>query len=77
MPAEFFNVRNGQWMADNSFRQRHVGLAVAYSVWQYCQATDDIGFLADYGAAILVEVARLFAGLPPTMAPMTASTSSG
>ncbi|MEN4473895.1 HAD-IA family hydrolase [Mycolicibacterium cosmeticum] len=62
-PTELFNVRNGQWMADNSFRQRHVGLAVAYSVWQYYQATSDIGFLADYGAEILVEVARLFASM--------------
>ncbi|QHE74212.1 Trehalose-6-phosphate phosphatase (plasmid) [Rhodococcus sp. WAY2] len=62
-PAELFNVRNGVWMADNSRRQRHVGLAVAYSVWQYYQATADTGFLAEYGAEILVEVARLFTSL--------------
>jgi trehalose/maltose hydrolase-like predicted phosphorylase len=62
-PAELFNLRSGQWMPDNSYRQRHVGLAVAYSVWQYYQATGDKGFLADYGAQILVEVSRLFASL--------------
>ncbi|MCY0906403.1 beta-phosphoglucomutase family hydrolase [Arthrobacter sp. H14-L1] len=62
-PDELFNVRNGEWMGDNSRRQRHVGLAVAYSVWQYYQATADLRFLTDYGAEILVEVARLFTSL--------------
>jgi HAD superfamily hydrolase (TIGR01509 family) len=62
-PTQLFNARNGQWMPDNSHRQHHVGLAVAYSVWQYYQATTDVGFLVDYGAEILVEVARLFASL--------------
>jgi beta-phosphoglucomutase family hydrolase len=62
-PTDLFNVRNGQWMPDNSWRQRHVGLAVAYSVWQYYQATGDKGFLADYGAEIIVEVARFFASM--------------
>lgn len=62
-PDELFNVRNGTWMPDNSHRQRHVGLGVAYSVWQYYQATADTGFLIDYGAEILVEVARLFSSL--------------
>ncbi len=62
-PDELFNIRNGEWMPDNSDRQRHAGLAVAYSIWQYYQATADTGFLIDYGAEILVEVARLFASL--------------
>ncbi|WP_378731074.1 beta-phosphoglucomutase family hydrolase [Nocardia brasiliensis] len=62
-PSTLFNIRNGQWMPDNSHRQRHIGLAIAYSVWQYYEATADLGFLADYGAEILIEVARLFAGL--------------
>lgn len=62
-PTELFNVRTGRWMPDNSHRQRHVGLGVAYSVWQYYQATGDIGFLVECGTEILVEVARLFASL--------------
>ncbi|MET8651584.1 HAD-IA family hydrolase [Nocardia aurea] len=62
-PTELFNVRNGQWMPDHSHRQRHVGLAVAYSVWQYYQATADLRYLIDNGAELLVEVARLFADL--------------
>ncbi|MEO7850357.1 MAG: HAD family hydrolase [Arachnia sp.] len=62
-PPELFNVRNGEWMPDNSHRQRHVGLAVAYSVWQYYQSTGDVGFLIDYGAEVIVEVARLFSSM--------------
>lgn len=62
-PPALFNVRNDEWMPDNSHRQRHVGLAVAYSVWQYYQSTSDIGFLIDYGAELMIEVARLFSSL--------------
>ena len=29
------NHRSQRWIADNSFRQRHVGSAVAYNAWQY------------------------------------------
>ncbi|MFJ2666370.1 beta-phosphoglucomutase family hydrolase [Nocardia fluminea] len=62
-PTELFNVRNGRWMADHSRRQRHVGLAVAYSIWQYYQTTGDERFLIDVGAEIMVEVARSFASM--------------
>ncbi|MFF2082731.1 beta-phosphoglucomutase family hydrolase [Nocardia sp. NPDC058176] len=62
-PAELFNVRNGRWMPDHSHRQRHVGLAVAYSIWQYYQTTGDERFLVDTGAEIMVEVARAFAAM--------------
>lgn len=62
-PTELFNVRSENWMPDNSRRQRHVGLAVAYNVWQYYQATNDIEFLSQYGAEILIEVARFFTSL--------------
>jgi len=59
-PVELFNPRAGRWMPDNSFRQRHVGLALAYSAWQYYQTTADQRFLIECGAEIIVEVARLF-----------------
>lgn len=62
-PTELLNPRTGQWMPDNSRLQRHVGLGVAYSVWQYYQATEDIQYLIDSGAEMVVEVARLFASL--------------
>ncbi len=62
-PTELWNPHAGAWMPDNSRRQRHVGLAVAYSVWQYYQATDDLAYLIEEGAELLVEVARYFTSL--------------
>ncbi|WP_344253225.1 glycosyl hydrolase family 65 protein [Pseudonocardia hydrocarbonoxydans] len=69
-PAQLFNLRSRRWMPDNSRRQRHVGLAVAYNAWQYYQATGDTAWLAERGAELIIEVARLFASLAthdPTM----------
>jgi len=57
------NPRSGRWVADTSDRQRHVGLAIAYSIWQYYQATADLEFLAAHGAEVMLEVARFFADL--------------
>ncbi|MGC1214818.1 MAG: glycosyl hydrolase family 65 protein [Micromonospora sp.] len=62
-PMELLNTRNNRWMPDHSALQRHVGLAIAYSVWQYYQATGDLDFLRTYGAELLVEIARFFADL--------------
>jgi trehalose/maltose hydrolase-like predicted phosphorylase len=63
-PIETFNPRTGRWLADTSHRQRHVGLAIAYSVVQYHQATGDMGFLATIGGELLVEICRYFAAIP-------------
>ncbi|MFC8848529.1 MULTISPECIES: glycoside hydrolase family 65 protein [unclassified Micromonospora] len=60
-PDWFHNPLSQRWMPDNSRRQHHVNLAVAYNVWQYHQATDDIDFLATYGAELLVDIARFWA----------------
>jgi alpha,alpha-trehalase len=57
------NPESGRWIPDNSRLQRHIGLAVAYNVWQYFQATGDIDFLVVYGAEMLVEIARFWASL--------------
>ncbi len=57
------NPRSGRWLDDTSHLQRHVGLAVAYDIWQYFQATGDLEFLAEHGAEVLLEIARFFAGL--------------
>jgi len=62
-PAQLFNLRNGMWLADNSHRQRHVGLAIGYSVVQYHRATGDLTFLAGKGAELLVELARCFVSM--------------
>ena len=57
------NPLSGRWSEDATFRQRHVGLAIAYTMWQYVETTGDLEFLGDYGAEVIVEVARFFAGL--------------
>lgn len=60
-PERLYNPRSQEWMPDNSRRQRHVGLAIASSVWSYFQATEDVSFLRDIGAELIIEIARLFA----------------
>ena len=62
-PVELWNKHSKRWMPDNSSRQRHVGLAVAYNVWQYYEVTADIDFLASYGAEMLVSIARFFVSI--------------
>jgi beta-phosphoglucomutase family hydrolase len=62
-PDQLFNARSLRWMPDNSHLQRHIGLAVAYNVWQYYQVTADADFMTAQGTEMLAEVARLFAGL--------------
>jgi len=57
------NPLSGRWTPDATYLQRHVGIAVAYTMWQYFDATDDTEFLTDHGAEVIVEVARFFAGL--------------
>ena len=36
---------------------------MAYSIWQYYQATGDLEFLAHHGAEVMLEVARFFADI--------------
>ena len=62
-PQVLFNARSDRWVPDRSRYQRHVGLAVAYNVWQYWQATADHRYLIDHGAEVVLEVARHFASL--------------
>lgn len=62
-PEALFNPRSQRWMADNSYRQRHVGLAIAYNAWQQYQTTGDLEWLAERGGDLIIEVTRLFASL--------------
>jgi trehalose/maltose hydrolase-like predicted phosphorylase len=62
-PATVYNPRSGRWIPDYSSRQYHINLAVAYNVWKYWQTTADFGFLAAYGAELLIETARFAASL--------------
>lgn len=60
-PRWLYNARSARWMPDNSRRQRHVGLAIAYNAWQYFQSTGDRDWLATRGAELIIEVTRMFA----------------
>jgi len=57
------NPLSGRWLPDATNLQRHVGIAVAYTMWQYVRATGDSDFLIDHAAEVVVEVARFFASL--------------
>jgi beta-phosphoglucomutase family hydrolase len=57
------NPRSERWVPDNSYRQRHVGSAVAYNVWQYFQVTHDVEFLQFYGAELILEIARFWSSI--------------
>jgi alpha,alpha-trehalase len=55
------NPKSGRWNPDNSHLQRHVNAALAYNIWQYYQVTEDLEFLAFYGAEMFLEIARFWA----------------
>ncbi|MFJ1811183.1 MULTISPECIES: glycoside hydrolase family 65 protein [unclassified Streptomyces] len=55
------NPRSGRWLPDHSRLQRHVGSAVAYNVWRYCEASGDAEFLHTKGAEMMLQIARFWA----------------
>ncbi|GKQ41489.1 glycoside hydrolase family 65 protein [Streptomyces sp. A012304] len=55
------NPRSGRWLPDHSRLQHHVGSAIAYNVWRYCEAAGDIEFLHTKGAEMLLQIARFWA----------------
>lgn len=57
------NPMSGSWVPDHTQLERHIGLAIAYNVWQYYQVTGDIDFMSSYGGELLVEIARFWASL--------------
>lgn len=60
-PEIHLNPRSGRWLPDHSRLQHHVGSAVAYNVWQYCQASGDTEYLHTKGAEMLLQIARFWA----------------
>ncbi|SCZ56152.1 glycoside hydrolase family 65 protein [Thiohalomonas denitrificans] len=57
------NPRSGRWGPDHSHLQHHVGIAIAYNIWQYYQVTRDLEFLSFYGAEMFLEIARFWASI--------------
>jgi trehalose/maltose hydrolase-like predicted phosphorylase len=57
------NPLSGRWEPDLSHRQRHVNAAIFYNVWHYLEATGDLAFLRDYGAEMMLEIARFWGSI--------------
>jgi alpha,alpha-trehalase len=57
------NPQSGRWIPDNSHRQRHINVAIAYNIWEYHQVTDDHEFLFFHGAEMMLEIARFWASI--------------
>ena len=57
------NPESGRWIPDNSQLQRHINIAVAYNVWKHYAVTGDRDFLSFYGAEMIMEIARFWAGI--------------
>jgi trehalose/maltose hydrolase-like predicted phosphorylase len=57
------NPRSGRWDPDHSHLQRHVNAGIAHNIWHYYHATGDREFLLEYGAEMLVEIARFWSSL--------------
>lgn len=54
------NPQSGRWLPDNTYLQRHISAAIAYNVWQYYQATEDMDFLSYYGAELMLDIAQFW-----------------
>ena len=56
-----FNPVAGKWGPDLSRRQRHVSIAITYNIWSYYYVTNDLEFIHEYGAEMMLEIARFWA----------------
>jgi len=57
------NPLSGRWDPDWSHLQRHVNAAIVHNIWRYYEATGDREFLLDYGAEMVLEIARFWASI--------------
>jgi trehalose/maltose hydrolase-like predicted phosphorylase len=57
------NPKSGRWEPDLSHNQRHVSAAIFYNIWRYYEATGDFEFLLDYGAEMMLEIARFWSSI--------------
>ena len=57
-----FNPVSGKWDPDNSCRQRHVSLAIAYNVLDFIETTKEVQFLG-MGLEMVLDICRFFASM--------------
>lgn len=48
------------WYPDYSHLQLHINLAIFYNIWNYFSVTDDLSFILQYGAEMMLEIARFW-----------------
>jgi len=57
------NPRSGTWNPDHSRLQRHINAAIVYNIWQHYLVTARRPFLEQYGAEIILEIARFWSSI--------------
>jgi trehalose/maltose hydrolase-like predicted phosphorylase len=57
------NPKSGKWEPDLSHNQRHVSADIFYNVWRYYETTGDTEFLLDYGAEMMLDIARFWSSI--------------
>ena len=62
-PEHQKNLISGAWMEDDTYLQRHIGSAVVFNVWHYVMASGDHAFLSEYGAEMMLEIARFWSSI--------------
>nr|WP_279593597.1 glycosyl hydrolase family 65 protein [Pseudodesulfovibrio sp. S3-i] len=58
-----YNPESKDWGPDLSRRQRHVSIAVFVNAWRYVAWTGDKAFLRDFGAEMMLDIARFWGGI--------------
>jgi len=58
-----YNPESKKWDPDLSRNQRHVSIAVFVNAWRYVSWTGDKSFLKDYGAEMMLDIARFWGGI--------------
>jgi len=58
-----YNPNNDSWGPDLSRRQRHVSIAIFLNTWRYWADTKDKKFLEQYGAELMLDIARFWASI--------------
>jgi beta-phosphoglucomutase family hydrolase len=58
-----YNPMSGKWDPDLSCRQRHVSIAIFYNIYEYIKHTEDYRFLENYGAEMMIEIARFWSSI--------------
>ena len=57
------NPLSGRWEPDLSRNQRHINAAIFYNIWQLLPGHRRLVFLRDYGAEMMLEIARFWASI--------------